>query len=156
MGQFTSQAANPMLMQMLQSIFAQGAPNQNLGMGGIQRPQAQAPQQPLANLPPASFAPSTMYGDGQFRPGEFNMQTMVDVQNAMAMGMPTAQMGMQPMNPAALINPVAPQPAAPTVASRPMQAIPSFVNQPPLQDKLLGGAAGMDPFKMKLPKFGEL
>jgi hypothetical protein len=105
MGQFTSAFGNPMLQQMLQQIIQQGQPQQGMGMGGVQRPQMQQPQM-LMNQPPASFAPSTMYGDGQFRPGEFNMQTMVDVQNAMGMGSPTAGIGMG--QPQAMVNPMTP------------------------------------------------
>jgi hypothetical protein len=106
MGQFTSAfGGNPMLQQMLSQIIQSGQPQQGMGMGGMQRPQMQQPQM-LLNQPPASFAPSTMYGDGQFRPGGFNMQTMVDVQNAMGMGSPTAGIGMG--QPQAMVNPMTP------------------------------------------------
>jgi hypothetical protein len=145
MGQF-SQGANPMLMQMLQGIFAQGMPQQGMGMGGMQRPQMQQPM--MLNQPPASFAPSTMYGDGIFRPGEFNMQTMVDVQNAMGMGSPTEGIGMQPLAPQAMINPVVPTPDVHSLAPNPgntSQPLGTFVNQTNPANRLLGAK----PMKMK-------
>jgi hypothetical protein len=197
MGQFTSAFGNPMLQQMLQQIIQQGQPQQGMGMGGVQRPQMQQPQM-LMNQPPASFAPSTMYGDGQFRPGEFNMQTMVDIQNAMGMGSPTAGIGMgqqmvpegglltnpgggpifanqalggmtpavianvnqqlgqgvgmpqapgmQPLNPQAMINPMAPD--IHSIAPNPgntSQPLGTFVNQTNPANRLLGAK----PMKMK-------
>jgi hypothetical protein len=147
MGQFTSAFGNPMLQQMLQQIIQQGQPQQGMGMGGVQRPQMQQPQM-LMNQPPASFAPSTMYGDGQFRPGEFNMQTMVDVQNAMGMGSPTAGIGMQPLAPQAMINPVVPTPDVHSLAPNPgntSQPLGTFVNQTNPANRLLGAK----PMKMK-------
>jgi hypothetical protein len=171
MGQFTSAFGNPMLQQMLQQIIQQGQPQQGMGMGGMQRPQVQQPQM-LQNQPPTSFAPSTMYGDGQFRPGEFNMQTMVDIQNAMGMGSPTAGIGMtpavvanvnqqlgqgigmpqapgmQPLAPQAMINPVVPTPDVHSLAPNPgntSQPLGTFVNQTNPANRLLGAK----PMKMK-------
>jgi hypothetical protein len=147
MGQFTSAFGNPMLQQMLQQIIQQGQPQQGMGMGGVQRPQMQQPQM-LLNQPPASFAPSTMYGDGQFRPGEFNMQTMVDIQNAMGMGSPTSGIGMQPLAPQAMINPVVPTHDVHSLAPNPgntSQPLGTFVNQTNPANRLLGAK----PMKMK-------
>lgn len=109
MNPFLAALFSSQLPQMLQGM-QQGMPQQN----GID---------PNISFNPQPGGASTMYGDGTWRPGGFDMGTMTQIQNAMMMGSPTAQIQNPPAMPQAMVNPIPPQPAMPDFTQpHPLQA----------------------------------
>jgi hypothetical protein len=123
MNPFLAALFSSQLPQILQGM-QQGMPQQN----GID---------PNISFNPQPGGASTMYGDGTWRPGGFDMGTMTQIQNAMMMGSPTAQIQNPPAVPQAMINPTSPEIQNLMGGGQGAQGMPDFTQPHPLQAGIL-------------------